>query len=308
MANRVQELTYGITGQKLILDVREGRPASVTDVQIFDIGDGDDDAEETAPGSNAVEPNPATTIAATSGFGQSDPTLLTLTAGTGVTVGRTYLATNTLGEKEWVTVKAVSGTSVYATSPLKNQFAASASSTFQSTRLTSTINATWIAEENNISDAFALTPAFRVRWTYVVGTTAYVTDTYFDVVRYPWVHGVTEADMRGLVHDWDERLPTHHREDGGARMIERASIDVRLDLKRAGIDPALIRHSETRDELVLHRAAIAIEQPGTVARDDRARDYRVLMDGLVRVTRRVPVATDTTGAGAQTQPRALWGK
>jgi hypothetical protein len=304
--NKSQELTYNVTAQTLIWECPEGRPSSVTGVKIWENDDGDDDTEQTAPGTGAAETNPATTISATSGYGQSDPTLITVTLNTGITVGRTYLLTNTSGEKEWVTIKGVSGTSVYVHAPLKNEFLNT--STFQSTRITSVINATWIADDDNISDALLLTPGYRVRWSYVVSSVTYVHDGYFDVVRYPWVHTVTEADMRSYVPDWDDRLPTEHREDGGARLIERASQGVKWDLKRAGIDAALLRHSEARDELVMGYAWILLERPGSDGKLAAEDKYNTLMDGILRISRKVPVAADDSGAGYMTKPKGLWSK
>ena len=72
MSAKVQELVYGVTGQVLFLDAQEGRPSSVTDVQIFAMGTGDDGTEETAPGTGTVETGPNTTFDAASGYSQSD--------------------------------------------------------------------------------------------------------------------------------------------------------------------------------------------------------------------------------------------
>ena len=306
MSSKTQELVYGVTGQKLVWDCMEGRPSAVTDVQIFAIETGDDGTEQTAPGSNAVETNPNTTFDAASGYSQSDRTKCNLTATTGCLVGRTYLATNAASEKEWVQVKGLTADYVLATSPLKNDFAAL--DTFVSTRIISTIDSTWIADSTKISDGLALTPGFRVRWTYVVATVTYVHDSYFDVVRYAWEHNVDEADMRTYVPDWDDRLPTRHREDGGARLIDRASTNVKLDLKRAGIEASRVRHAEVRNELIMANAALKLESPGTDAWVDADATYRELMDGLIRISTKVPIATDSSGAGHQTYTRGIWSK
>lgn len=307
MSSKTQELVYGITGQLLVWDCPEGRPSAVTDVQIFAIETGDDGTEQTAPASNTVEAGPNTTFDAASGDSETDRTKCNLTATTGCIVGRTYLATNALSEKEWIQVKAISaGSYILATSPLKNDFAAADS--FVSTRITSTINSTWIAETGNISDGLALHPGYRVRWTYVVDSTTYVHDSYFDVVRYAWIHNVTEADMRAYSPNWDDRLPTQHREDGGARLIDRASTDVKFDLKRAGVEASAIRHAEGRNELIMARVARKIEAPGTDAWIEADDHYRELIDGLVRVSVKVPIATDTTGAGHQTYSKGIWSK
>lgn len=307
MSSKTQELTHGVTGQLLVFDAPEGRPSAVTDVQIFSMETGDDGTEQTAPATNTVEAGPSTTFDAASGYSETDPTKANLTATTGCVVGRTYLATNAFSEKEWAQVKAISATNyILATSPLKNDFAAT--DTFVSTRVTSTIDATWIADATKISDGLALNPGYRVRWTYVVSSTTYVHDSYFDVVRYAWVHNVTEGDMRSFSPNWDDRLPTQHREDGGARLIDRASTDVKFDLKRAGVEAALIRHAEGRNELIMARAALKLETPGTEAWIDADDTYRELMDGLVRVSRKVPIATDNTGAGHQTSSIGIWSK
>ena len=307
MASLHQYLTYGVTGQSLIWDCPEGRPSSVTDVQIFAMTTGDDGTEQTAPGAGAVETNPNTTVDADSGVSQSDCSILYVAATTGVEIGRSYLATDAGGAPEWLTVaEADSGNSIRTTAPMLRDYVNG--DAFVSTRITSTIDATWIADTNSISDDTCPTPYWRVRWTYVVDSTTYVNDSYFDVSRYQSKHTVTPADMRQVIWDWDNRLPTWARSDSGQVMIDTAYRDLEWDIKRSGHAPEMIRDAAAMDRLTIYRTRRNFESAGTDEWILADQEYRALLDGLIRVTTTVAEAVDSSGAGADTSATSLWTK
>jgi hypothetical protein len=307
MASQHQYLYYGVTGQNLIWDAPEGRPSSVTDVQIFGMGDGDDGTEQTAPGAGAVETGPNTTFDANSGANQTDRTVANLAATTGVAVGRSYLATDAKGRPEWLTVVGLtSGASVVTSAPMLNSYVSG--DAFVSTRITSTIDATWIATSAKISDDTSPQPGYRVRWTYVVDSVTYVQDSYFDVSRYASEHSVTPADMRNLVYDWDDRLPTWHRDDNGQRIIDESYRELELELKRADHPPEMIRDAATLDRLTMYYARRAVERPGTDEWIFADQQLRAAIDGMIRVTTVVAESTDTSGAGVDTTATSLWTK
>src|SRR5687767_3446192 len=129
----VADILYGVAGQTLVFDAPEGRPSSVTsvDVRAWDAADDGDD-EFSLTGS--VETNPNTTLDAAAGASQTNPRNVPLAATTGIAIGRTYLITHaTTALKEWAEVESItSADSVAVRHPLHNDYASSA--TFQSTR------------------------------------------------------------------------------------------------------------------------------------------------------------------------------
>lgn len=305
----VIDILYSVTGQSLYFDAPEGRPSSITSSQVFENCDGDDDTAESAlSGSAAVETNPDTTFDAASGFSQSDPRVCNLTATTGCTKGRRYLATNAAGESEWVEVIAVSsGASVTARQPLENDYAAS--DTFESTRITHAIDSTWVAESNNISDSIDPNPRYRWRVEYVVGGVTYVHAVWFDLVRYSGTHTVTGLDVDRAFPGFLDALPTHYREDMGAELIAEAYRQVKLDLYQDGKADQMARNGEVIDDLVLHKAASLAEQSRVVlgagsldAAEMAASRYQSRFNHLIREPK---IPFDQSGDGAGTNAQRL---
>ncbi len=287
----VADIVLGITGQTVTCDATEGRPSSVTSVEVFSWHAADTGSAETAATSGTVETNPNTTLDGAAGVSQADPRNVPLTATTGIAVDRLYLITSATGLREWIEVADItSADSVRARHPLHNDYASGA--TFQSTRMTATIDASWVADTANLDAASGPGPMYRVRWTYVVASVTYVQDTYFNLVRYAGRHGVFPQDVDAVMPGWLDRLPTDHRVDQGARLIDKAHRDVVLDLYSLDLDDSMIAESEVIDELVRFKAA----------GDDKA--YTIRRDDLVRIVNRVPVR-DVAGAAAPKQSIGL---
>lgn len=295
----VQDIVFDATGQSLYFDVPEGRPSSVTSCSVFRWDVSDDDIAESAIGTPAVETNPATTLdGAAASLAQSIP----LTATTGIAVDRRYLITSAAGVKEWVEVESVtSAVSVAIKHPLLNTYASA--DTFQSTRITAAVDATWIADETNLTtDDVGPNPMYRARWVYVVGGVTYVADSYFNVVRYAARHGVQAQDMDSLVPSWLDTLPTDHRADQGRKLIDDAYREVRIDLHQVDLAASSVAESEIVDELVRLKCVESGEWAkfyagsGDSQRAEVAsRRYQTRLDALVRIVSRIPVR-DNTGA------------
>ena len=88
-----QDVTFNVTGQSLFLDVPEGRPSSVTSVQVRHWYEGDDQTVQWTVSDQAVD-SVNTIFDAASGVSETDPRKLNLNATTGIVKGRTYLATD----------------------------------------------------------------------------------------------------------------------------------------------------------------------------------------------------------------------
>ncbi len=300
----VQDITFGVTGQLVYFDAPEGRPSSVTSVEVFNWASADDFAALT--GSGSVETNPATTFDAASGAGQTNPNVLNVTATTGMAIGRTYLATAANSAREWFEVaEIVSAATVTAKHPLHNAYASS--DTVQSTRIVATVDSTWVADETNLDSTSGPNPMYRVRWVYVVGGVSYVADSYFSLVRYAGTHGVRAQDIEALSPNWLDRLPTDHRHDQGRALINRAHSDVKLDLHGIWTDDAMIANAELMDQLVIRKTLELGEEAKVMGgnSDGRAHElaqkkYMALLDSTIRITNKAPIRDVDGSAGHRT--------
>lgn len=302
-----QDIYYDVTGQSLVFDAPEGRPSSVTSVEIFPWDASDDDTSEwSATGS--VETNPNTTVDADSGDGQSDARKLNVAATTGFAVGRTYLTTSADGLKEWAEVLEIdSGNYIIARHPLHNAY--TTADTVQSTRITAAVDSTWVADETNLRDDAGPNPHYRVRWVYVVNGVTYVHDSYFNLVRYAGTHGVLPQDVEALVPQWLDSLPTDHRANQGRTLISDAYTAVKLDLHSVWTDDAMVANTEVIDELTRYKVvelgefAKIMAGGGDIERHQLAKvAYQSRFDALKRITDKVPTRNVD---GAATQRTAL---
>jgi hypothetical protein len=308
----VQDILFNVTGQTLVFDAPEGRPSSVTSVEVYRWDSSDDDTSETsAAGSGSVETNPNTTIDAASGAGQTNPNVLNVAATTGFEVGRRYLVTAADSYKEWFEVAEIdSSNSVTARHPMHNAY--SSADTVQSTRITATVDSTWVADETNIDDSAGPNPMFRVRWVYVHSGVTYVADTYFNLVRYGARHGVLPQDVESMFAGWMDALPVDHRNDQGRLLIDEAYRAVKFDLHGIELDDASIAEAEVIDELVRHRTVERFEwaqflsgRGGDQTRHIAAKQaYQERLDQLLRLAMKVPVR-DGDGAGRKTTALGL---
>lgn len=310
----MQKLFYNVTGQTLTYDPIEGQASSVTSVQVFPVGTSDDGTAESATTGSASIDSVDTTFDAASGAGQSDPTLCNLAATTNIVVGRKYLATNATGEKEWIEVKEItSGASVNARHPLANAY--TTSDTFEGCRLSISILDAWIQDSGNISDDTDPNPSYRVRWVYVVGGVTYVQDEYFDVVRYREDHDVLPQDIDRRSPGWINALPTEYREDQGRALIDEAYRLVTLDLHKVDVPEEMVRSREIMRALIIEKATMLADElsarrGGDPTGYEISRDsYNSLLDGMVRVVNRTPLATDASGASSSSVVAvSLWEK
>lgn len=302
MTTATQEIILGGGTQYLVLDCEDGRPTSVTSVTVY-AADSDDtgEAESATTGSASVETNPNTTISAAAGPAQSDPTALTLTSGTGVTIGRVYRITEDgTGVCEDVEVKSISGTSATLRHPLKNDY--SSGSTFVSCRSTIAVDSTWLADTNNLCQPFNPNPGYRAVWLVVIGgeTRRYV--RHFDHLRYPARHGVTPIDVDNVVRGWLDRLPPDHQADQGRSLIAAAFESVKHELYRDGKADQAVRNAELLSRLVIRRCQLellednALRGAGNAEALQLGRDaWQGYYDGVIRA----PITPmDPTGDGA----------
>lgn len=287
MIEAVQEILHGITGQSLILDVNDGRPSSVTSCTVVEAIDDDTGPTESAIAAPAIETNPNTTTSAAAGASQSDPKSVSLTSATGVAVGRSFVITAAAGHFEMVEVVGISGTTATLRHPLINDYASG--STFQSTRITAAVDASWVAAEDNLSDEESTAPRYRAFWVYTLGGAIHRRATSFDLVRYAASHNVTPIAVDRDYPGWIDMLPVDYRREQGRPLIDQAFVLVKMDLRGDAKLARWARHTDVMSELVKSRANVRnvelavqrgmIEQASLDAAD---KAYRQRYNQLVR--------------------------
>jgi hypothetical protein len=310
MGSKVQDVVFNETGQTFFFDPPEGVPSSVTSVAVYPLGTGDDGTAESATTGSASVDSVSTTLDATSGKGQSDERKLNLTATTNIALNRDYVVTSAAtAEWEWVTVVGIASADyVTVREPLRNLYASA--DTFKGARISISVDSTWVADSSNITDTTDPTPGLRLRWVYTVDSVKYTHDSYANLVRYPYNHSVTSADMIGYYPNWVNDLPTYHREDRGQRLIEEAALEVRDDIFMAGHAAEMIRDQPRIDGLVKRKSNVFLFRSGRDV-DMLAYyegKYETYMDQCIRIVTRVAEATGTSGGGHDTVATGLFTK
>lgn len=304
-------IRFGDTAGTIYYDCPEGRPSSVTSVAVREDTQSDTSTAETAFGTPTVETNPNTTFDAASGVSQTNQDRANLTATTGCAVGRVYLATNAYGDKEWCEVVDISsGAYVTVRNAFVNDY--TTADTFQSTRITATVDATWVADTSNKSHPLNPNPKWRAEWTYVVGGVTYTAQVFFDLVAEVWRHSITGLVVDGASRGWLHRLAVEDRADQGRAVIDRAAHEVKVDIWEHGIADWAWSNRATLNELVTWRAVIVGARGDALHGGDNARQLQIAqaeydgrMDRLVNSG--VAAATQTEdGAAAQVDRSPVW--
>jgi hypothetical protein len=304
---RHQEIIFNLTGQNFFYDPPEPFRASGTPTVTVYPGEGDDDGStETATTGACSVDSVDTTFSASMGDRS-----IAVASGTGIARGRRYLLTAPNGDREIVECISITGTTVGLRHPLINDYASS--STFEGTRISISVNSTWVADRSKLSDAISDVPAsaiarapsasgYRLRWSYTVNGEAMLGVTYADLVRYQAKNLVTPLDVDRLFPGWIDRLPVDYRQDQGAAFIEEAFQAVRMDALTDAQLVRKIRDTQVLVELVKYRANVLSAQNNvmhngaeigvlTVARDLYDQRYGALI-------REPKVAVDQGGGGA----------
>jgi len=307
-----QEILWNVTGQTLVWDAPEGRASSVSDVRVYR-AEADDDSTVEWTATAAVETNPNTTLDGSAGTGQSDLRVIPLTVTTGIVAERRYLITSVaFGHKEWVEVETVeSGVDVTVKHPLVNAYASV--DTFVSTRITATVNATWVVDKNEISPEASTFPYYRAVWTYVVSGVTYRHQSYLDLVRLAAYHTVSPLDVDSVQPGWIDKLPVDYRKEQGRPLIEQAFSAVRLDLLADEKATRWLRHLDVMNELVARKAVVLSEElnstnfgvgVNTTLAQAQER-YQQRYDQLIREPK-VPIMTSPGGSAFAGDRAPIW--
>jgi hypothetical protein len=257
------------SGQVLWFDCPEGRPTCCNSVTCWQDVNGDESEVEDAFGPPNVD-TVNTTFDAASGVSQTDPTTLYLTSTSNIVIGRQYVATNAYGEIERPIVQRInSGVSVSVRTPVSLDFAAA--DTFASARIETVLDSDWVADETNLSNPLAPFAQYRAVFVYTVALVTYRTAIFFDLVRYPYTHSVTPADVDRLSRGWLSRLDVNDSRGSGTEKIKEAFRQVKLDLWERTRTAYAQRNSEFVNELIRLKAVALVHEDaflqGGIGRD-----------------------------------------
>jgi hypothetical protein len=306
-----QDLTFGVTGQTLYLDVPEGRPSSVTSMAVRRWDESDDaSARSATTGSTSID-SVSTTFDAASGASQANPKIARLTATTGIAADRIYLATDAQGRREWIHVVGIAaGDYVAALLPLGLDYVAA--DTFVGTRISISVDSTWIADRGNLNVSAYPWDQWRLRCEYVVGGVTYVRNKMFSVVRTAGKHTVTPADVDVRFPGVLKLLATDYREQRAQLLVDRAYDEVATDLLQVDVPDEAVAMQKVVNELTVLKTVVLWAQARALAGGDPAsvelseRVYRERFQALFGAASRSKVpGTSETGAGAPRAPQAL---
>ncbi len=304
------DIVFGVTGQSLAYRVPQGRATSAT-FKVFDAF-ADDDATADFSGSATVD-SVTTTLTATSGDGTTDATKVNLST-TSIVIGKQYLLAE--GQRnEWVEPVQVETGYFYARHPLKGSYTTAA--TFVGTTITAAVDATWVAATANLSDHMDQNPSYRVRWEVLVGSSTYVSYTYFDLVRAAVTHQVDADDINTRAPGYFDQIPIEYRAEQGRPVIDSAWRSAQADLTRLQIDTDAIRDDQFLDELVIRRTLCVLAmggwRPAGFASvneyiEATTTSYDRFLEQHVQATLTHKLATGSGGGAEIVAPKAYWSK
>ncbi|MBT9557899.1 MAG: hypothetical protein IV100_17820 [Myxococcales bacterium] len=185
-------------------------------------------------------------------------TTLSVASASNIAARRRYLVIDSDGEREWVRVRSISGTTVTLFDPIEN--ALSSGSTFQGCRLTATAAA---------AACPVLDEGYEARWVYTIGSVESKAQTRFDVVRSPWPTVIGSSE--GL-KTYARHLVSPAREGGQGLGwlddIEKATQMVRRDIMVRGLDPSRFRSFEAFEDVVYEKVILRLAESGDVVPRD----------------------------------------
>jgi hypothetical protein len=162
------------TGAPVVVD-----SGSDVTVQIVDLREHDEATAHTVLATTTVAQDSfSATLTATAGYSQSDPQLISASAGAAV-VGRAYLLQDSSGKQEIVKLSSIGATSAQSVLPIRGIFPQG--STLTGVELSATFPSAEANDEDSVEDRGG---PYLVTWTYVVGGRTIVLPTTLYVDRY----------------------------------------------------------------------------------------------------------------------------
>lgn len=242
-----QEFIYQGTSQALWFDAAEGRPSATPTVAVQDSGGLTLSA---AADTNVTQDTVNTTISASSSVGDKS---LTLTSVSGVVVGRSYLITNSLSQKERVRVVGINSSTKVVTLDSALGYDYASTNTFVSTLFYYTLQT---------ADVATLDDNFVAIATYVVSSQTYKQRMLYDVVRYPTPNVITVEGMRNRWPDISRQEPAEEVGEDFARIRAIVWDDQRRELRQLGRRPSLIVSATDLETWAYAKLALYLQRNG----------------------------------------------
>jgi hypothetical protein len=305
------DITYAVTGQTLTYRVAEGRPTSAT-FEVFDATAGDDGTADFS--GTATVDSVSTTVDVASGRSQIDPQKLSLAATTSIATGTRYLLSEG-SKREWVEpIEIVSGDYIRVRHPLKNDYTTAA--TLVGTTITAAVDATWVADEANLSEHLDPDPGYRVRWAITFAGAVLIRYSFFDLVRAPIRAQVDIDDLDERAPGLIDTLPPQYAGDQGRSIVAAGERSLVARLAALDVDTDAIRDDQIYDELVLMRALYVLAMGGWHPVSFSALEYVKLttdtfdrfLEQHLAVVNRVAMAPGTSGGVDVVDARPFWSK
>jgi hypothetical protein len=219
----------------------EGRPASTPSVAIHDENGNVITAAATT---NVTLSTANTTTSASAAVGAQS---ITLTAVTGFEVGKTYLLTNALSQKEWITIRSINASTKVVGLDERLEYLHASGATVVGCYFYRTLQA---AETANLEQGW------RAIATYAVSSINHTRRTYFDVVKVQLHSPLTVAFVKKYMPDLmpREHAQTRGSDYAGLRQAAWETIQNRIrqySAEENEFRPALNRTPEYLDEWAL---------------------------------------------------------
>jgi len=306
------DLVYGVTGQTFEYRSLVGRPTAAT-FSVFNDYDSDDSASPEFTGTATVD-TVSTTVDVASGQGQTDPQRLNVASTSGMSLDRKYLVSEN-GRSEWVQpIEIVTNDYIRCRYPL--QYGYTTAATVVSTTAIATVDATWVADLDNISDHRDPNPSYRVRWSLTIGSATVIAYSFLDLVRAKISHAIDADDINGRAPGFVDSMPIEYRPDNAASLIDSSFRALKAKLAAHALDVDAIRNDDLLNELALLKCLAILGAGGwkplnydSVAQyaADTKLDFETLFQQLVSVTMKIKGADRDGGAGTiRAQP--FWSK
>jgi hypothetical protein len=299
--DRRVSVPHGAASAALLLYPPEGVATAGATVSIFEGGDSNDESALITGSASLDSVNLSPSVAA--GYSQSNRKRITFAATTNVAVDRQY-ALSENGRTEVVTVKGLTATTVDLEFDLAYDYTTAA--TFKGLLHTFALPgslATFLSDEQYLNDEGY---PYRVLWAYTAGGQPCRHWTMFDVVRVVAQESVTLEDLADVFRD----LVYMADHDRIRRAIRESQMQLDVDLKLRGYDPAKVAPGTMRDQLVKLGAVAGLAKqgiapPGMDRQVHRAEAIRSYLDAVAVAAPKLE-RLDARGDGqSTTEPRRL---
>lgn len=237
------ELVFNLTSPAQLFELYppEGAVTGTPTYSVWSGYRGDDEPVEFT--GNATVDTTSLVVGTASGYSQVNRRRVFLASTNGLVVGRRYILSNALGQREVVKVVAISA-NVYADTEYDLAYDyAPTTSTIAGFRLTFSPPGSFVIDESKLN---AEDFPYRIRWEYVVAGVAGRYLQYFDLLRHREQPGLDDESLKDSWPDIAYMIEPERRE----RIMREAGLTLDKDLRLRRVDPALIAPQETRTQLL----------------------------------------------------------